>query len=179
MFVPISVTEFQKAYATVLHVLSGNLEFGPGVLTVPPRNQAQSQAPEDSLASRAWYMGGLLFVDPTERASFYWRVGNVLPLAQDKKYRKYRGEEAFSLHIALLSAVRGSSRMTKKALLAAFDMEFRLQLAKFADSGTHSFIAVERVAPSRALLILGLGFSHSEAKSVGDSRHQQDCKDWH
>jgi hypothetical protein len=32
MFVPISVTEFQKAYATVLHVLSGNLEFAPGVL---------------------------------------------------------------------------------------------------------------------------------------------------
>jgi hypothetical protein len=141
MFVPISVTEFQKAYATVLHVLSGNLEFAPGVLRAPPRNQAQPQAPEDALASRAWYMGGLLFVDPTERASFYWRVGNVLPLAQDKKYRKYRGEEAFSLHIALLSAVcavRGSSRMTKKALRAAFDMEFRLQLAKIADGGTHS-----------------------------------------
>ena len=86
-------------------------------------------------------MGGLLFVDPAERASFYWRVGNVLPLAQDKKYRKYRGEEAFSLHIALLSAVcavRGSSRMTKKALRAAFDMEFKLQLTKIADGGTHS-----------------------------------------
>jgi hypothetical protein len=141
MFVPISVTEFQKACATVLHVLSGNLEFAPGVLTVPPRNQTQSQAPEDSLASRAWYMGGLLFVDPTERASFYWRVGNVLPLAQDKKYRKHRGEEVFSLHIALLSAVcavRGSSRMTKKPLRAAFDMEFRSQLAKITDSGTHS-----------------------------------------
>jgi hypothetical protein len=141
MFVPISVTVFQKAYATVLHVLSGNLKFAPGVLRVPPRNQAQPQAPEDALANRAWYMGGLLFVDPTERASFYWRVGNVLPLAQDKKYRKYRGEEAFSLHIALLSAVcavRGSSRMIKKALRTAFDMEFRLQLTKIADSGTHS-----------------------------------------
>jgi hypothetical protein len=86
-------------------------------------------------------MGGLVFVDPTEQASFYWRVDNVLPLVQDKKYRKYRGEDAFSLHIALLSAVctvRGSSRMTKQALRTAFDMEFRLQLAKIADSGTHS-----------------------------------------
>jgi hypothetical protein len=141
MFVPISVTEFQKAYATVLHVLSGNLEFAPGVLSVPPGSQAQPQALEDALASRAWYMGGLVFVDPTEQASFYWRVDNVLPLVQDKKYRKYRGEDAFSLHIALLSAVcavRGSSRMTKEALRTAFDMEFRLQLAKIADSGTRS-----------------------------------------
>jgi hypothetical protein len=141
MFVPISVTEFQKAYATVLHVLSGNLEFAAGALTVPPRNQGQSQVPEDSLASRAWYMGSLVFVDPRERASFYWRIGNVLPLVQDKKYRKYRGEDAFSLHIALLSAVcavRGNSRMTKKAVRAAFDMEFRLQLARIADSGTRS-----------------------------------------
>jgi hypothetical protein len=141
MFVPISVTEFQKAYATVLHVLSGNLEFAAGALTVPPRNQGQSQVPEDSLASRAWYMGSLVFVDPRERASFNWRIGNVLPLVQDKKYRKYRGEDAFSLHIALLSAVcavRGNSRMTKKAVRAAFDMEFRLQLARIADSGTRS-----------------------------------------
>jgi hypothetical protein len=141
MFVPISVTEFQKAYATVLHVLSGNLEFAAGALTVPPRNQGQSQVPEDSLASRAWYMGSLVFVDPRERASFNWRIGNVLPLVQDKKYRKYRGEDAFSLHITLLSAVcavRGNSRMTKKAVRAAFDMEFRLQLARIADSGTRS-----------------------------------------
>jgi hypothetical protein len=141
MFVPISVTVFQKAYATVLHVLSGNLKFAPGVLSVPPRNQAPPQAPKDALASRAWYMGGLVFVDPTEQASFYWRVGNVLPLVQDKKYRKYRGEDAFALHIALLSAVcavRGNSRMKKKALRAAFDREFRLQLTKIAESGSHS-----------------------------------------
>jgi|HubBroStandDraft_6_1064221.scaffolds.fasta_scaffold398328_2 hypothetical protein len=141
MFAPISVTVFQKAYATVLHVLSGNLKFAPGVLSVPPRNQAPPQAPKDALASRAWYMGGLVFVDPTEQASFYWRVGNVLPLVQDKKYRKYRGEDAFSLHIALLSAVcavRGNSRMKKKALRAAFDREFRLQLTKIAESGSHS-----------------------------------------
>jgi hypothetical protein len=141
MFVPISVTEFQKACATVLHVLSGNLEFAPGVVSISSGSHAQPQAPEDSLASRAWYMSGLVFVDPREQASFYWRIGNVLPLVQDKKYRKYRGEDAFSLHIALLSAVcavRGSSRMTKKALRTAFDMEFRLQLARIADSGTRS-----------------------------------------
>ena len=86
-------------------------------------------------------MGGLVFVDPTEQASFYWRVDNVLPLVQDKKYRKYRGEDALSLHIALLiavCAVQGSSRMTKKALRTAFDREFRLQLTKIADNGTHS-----------------------------------------
>jgi hypothetical protein len=28
--------------------------------------------------------------------------------------------------------------MTKKALRAAFDMEFKLQLTKIADGGTHS-----------------------------------------
>ena len=136
----VSVIDFQKAYATVLHVLSGNLEFAPGVLQVSLGNEDQPRTLADTLTNRAWYMGGLRFVDPAERASFYWRVGCVLPLVQDKKYRKYRGEEAFSLHIALLRAVcavRGNSRTTKKALRAAFDVEFKSQLAKAMNSDVH------------------------------------------
>jgi hypothetical protein len=139
-FVSISVVDFQKAYATVLHALSGSLEFAPGALQISLGNEDQPRTPVDTDTNRAWYMGGLRFVDPAERASFYWRVSSVLPLVHDKKYRKYRGAEAFSLHIALLRAVcavRGSSRMTKKALRAAFDVEFKSQLAKAMNSGVH------------------------------------------
>jgi len=113
MFAPISVTEFQKAYATVLHVLSGNLEFAPGVVSVSSGSHAQPQAPEDLLVSRAWYMSGLVFVDPREQASFYWRIGNALPLVQDKKYRKCRGEDAFlATHRSAQCGLRGSREFT-------------------------------------------------------------------
>lgn len=135
-FVPISVTEFQKAYATVLHVLSGTLELAPGTLRMVAATEDQSRRGQDTLVNRAWYVGGLRFSSSAERASFYWRVANVLPLTQDKKYRKYLGSEPLSLHIALLTAVcsvRGSARMTKKVLRAAFDMEFRSQLARVID----------------------------------------------
>jgi hypothetical protein len=141
VFVSIPVTDFQKAYAAVLHVLSGNLKFAPGALRVNSVGHGgQRQTLADTLADRALYMGGLLFVDPAERASFFWRVGNVLPLVEEKKYRKYRGEDAFALHVALLRAicaVRGDARMTKKALRAAFDAEFRLQLANTVSSDAH------------------------------------------
>ena len=131
-FVPIPVAVFQRAYAAALHVLSGNLDFAPGVLQLPPALEGTAA---DTRASRAWYMGSLLFVDPAERASFQWRITHVLPLIEDRRYRKYRGSDPFSLHIALLRAlcsVRGSPRMTKKALRAAFDAELRVQLGHIA-----------------------------------------------
>lgn len=136
-FVPIPVAVFQRAYAAALHVLSGNLDFAPGVLQLPPALEGTAA---DSRASRAWYMGSLLFVDPAERASFQWRITHVLPLIEDRRYRKYRGSDPFSLHIALLRAlcsVRGSPRMTRKTLRAAFDAELRTQLGHIA-AGTGS-----------------------------------------
>lgn len=137
-FVPIPVAVFQRAYAAALHVLSGHLDFAPGVLQLPPALQGTAL---DTRASRAWYMGSLLFVDPAERASFQWRITHVLPLLEDKRYRRYRGRDPFSLHIALLRAlcsVRGSPRMTRKALRAAFDAELRMQLGQIADAGDTS-----------------------------------------
>ena len=132
-FVPIPVVAFQRAYATALHVLSGNLDVAPGVLRIPASLEG---APGGALVSRAWYIGGLLFADPAERASFHWRVTSVLPLVEGRKYRKYRGEDPFLLHVALLRAlcvVRGNARMTRKVLRASFDDEFRRQLGQVTD----------------------------------------------
>ena len=61
-----------------------------------------------------------------------------MPIAAEKKYRKYVDREAGSFHIALLAAVamlRFSFRTTPKALRAAFDAEFRRRLATTVDLG--------------------------------------------
>jgi hypothetical protein len=59
-----------------------------------------------------------------------------MPIALDRTYAKYVNREAGSFHVALLravAAVRFSSRTTPKALLSAFDAEFRQQLAATYD----------------------------------------------
>jgi hypothetical protein len=126
-FVPLSVDGFQRAYATALHAMNGTLRLDPGSLVEPRDGSPQV---------RAWFLAGLLFTDRNERASFHWRVSNVMPLLQDRKYRKYRASEGEALHIALLRAlcvVRGSARMTKRVLRAAFDAEFKRQLAQVVE----------------------------------------------
>jgi hypothetical protein len=128
-FVPLAVDKFQRAYATALHALNGTLRVDPkGVIE-----------PEDGTPlARAWFLAGLLFADLDERASFHWRIGNVLPLLQDRKYRKFQDGEGLALHIALLRAVcvvKGSARTTKRALRLSFDAEFKRQLAHVASEG--------------------------------------------
>ena len=72
-----------------------------------------------------------LFTDAAKRQSFHWRVVVVMRIAEDRKYRKFRNDDASALHIALLTAVcqvRGSRRTTRKALRAPFDIVFRVAL---------------------------------------------------
>jgi hypothetical protein len=97
---------------------------------------------EDTPFNRAWIAAGKLFADEAKRISFYQRVEKVMPVAADKKYKKYVEREAGSLHIALLAAVaavRFSFRTTPKALRAAFDAEFRHRLATAVNPGPTSF----------------------------------------
>ena len=97
---------------------------------------------EDTLFNRAYYAATKQFDDLAARVSFGWRVQTVLPIAMTKKYRKYVNFDAGSLHVALLAAVvnvRGSYRTTPKALRAAFDEEFRRQLAVTVDPGELRF----------------------------------------
>jgi hypothetical protein len=58
-------------------------------------------------------------------------VAIVLGIARDKKYAKYRNDEALSMHLALRTTfcmVRGSQRTPKKELRARFDIMFRAAL---------------------------------------------------
>lgn len=128
-FAPLPVDKFQWAYAAALHTMNGTLRVDPKSFVEPKDGSSQA---------RAWFLAGLLFTDTDERASFHWRLGKVLPLLQDRKYRKYQVAESMTLHIALLRAlcfVRGSERTTKRALRAAFDAEFKRQLAQVASDG--------------------------------------------
>jgi hypothetical protein len=95
-FAPLLVDKFQRAYAVALHAINGTLGVNPKSFIEP-----NDGTPLD----RAWFLAGLLFADSEERASFHWRVANVLPLLQDKKYHKYQDGESLALHIALLRAV--------------------------------------------------------------------------
>jgi hypothetical protein len=48
-----------------------------------------------------------------------WRAVVVMGIARDRKYRKYRNDDAGSMHIALTSTVamvRGSERTAKRDL---------------------------------------------------------------
>src|SRR5258707_4164881 len=110
--------------------------------SIPPKYHDPVPGPakpvEDTPFNRAWIAAGKLFADEAKRISFYQRVEKVMPLAANKKYRKYVDREAGSFHIALLAAVaavRFSFRTTPKALRAAFDAEFRRHLAATVDLG--------------------------------------------
>jgi hypothetical protein len=128
-FVPIRAEIFQKAFATALHSMDGSLVIPPEKIVEPIGGSAQA---------RAWFLAGLLFADPAERASFRWRVGHVLSLLEDRKYSKYRDVEGMSRHVALLRAVcsvNGSVRTTKRSLRTAFNAEFKRHLAHVASGG--------------------------------------------
>ena len=123
---PIAMADFQRAYAAVLHAASGTLRLSSGVVIAPKGGNP---------AAEAVFVGGLLFADTAQRESFYWRLAKVLPLTQDGRYQKYRSAEGMTLHVALLRAVcavKGSKQMTKRALRAALDLEFRHQLTLVA-----------------------------------------------
>jgi hypothetical protein len=128
-YVPLSVEEFQEAYATFLNVGAGLLPCAPDFPTEIFDSVSQRAAPfPDTPTNRGWYTAGALFDDEGKRISFYWRANKVMPLTQDPKYKKYISEGGFGMHVALMAAVAavpGSHRTTPKALRAKFDVLFR------------------------------------------------------
>jgi hypothetical protein len=138
-FVPLSLEEMRVAYETFLDALEGRHPQDP---TFPPvyldANTGETKPVQDTPSNRAWHATGKMFEDEAKRMSFYWRAEQVMPITIDKRYAKYMDREAGSMHVALMSAVamvRGNFRTPKKTLRAAFDAEFRRQLAKTVDPG--------------------------------------------
>jgi hypothetical protein len=134
---PLAVGEFKNAYATMVHVMAGKLPvaegFEPGPQTVPGLGTFEV---EDTPFNRAMHTAADLFTDAAKRQSFHWRVVVVMPIAEARKYRKFRNDDTGSMHIALLTAVcqvRGSRRTTRKALRAPFDVVFRTALKAAKD----------------------------------------------
>ena len=138
-FVPLPVTQFQKAYVTVVRSVAGLLPPDPTFPSIIfDAVSGKPQPYPDTAMHRAWYAGGKLFTDEAERMSFYWRINSVMKLTDQPKYRKYIDHETGTMHIALLVAVatvRFSRRTKAKALRATFDAEFRRRLAATVNPG--------------------------------------------
>jgi hypothetical protein len=74
---------------------------------------------ENTPFNRGLHTAAGLFADAASRQSFMWRAVVVMGIARDRKYRKYRNDDAGSMHIALTSTVamvRGSERTAKRDL---------------------------------------------------------------
>ena len=138
-FVSLSMEEMRVAYVTFLDALEGRHPQDPTFPAVYlDANTGETKPVQDTPSNRAWHATGKMFEDEAKRMSFYWRAEHVMPITIDKRYAKYTDREAGSMHVALMSAVAmvpGNHRTTKKALRAAFDAEFRRQLAKTVDPG--------------------------------------------
>jgi len=138
-FVSLSMEEMRGAYVTFVNALRGDHPLDadfPGVYV--DANTGETKPIQDTPSIRAWYATGKMFEDEAKRMSFYWRAEHVMPITKDRRYAKYMDPDAGWMHVALMSAVarvRGSDRTTKKALRAAFDAEFRRQLAKTVEPG--------------------------------------------
>jgi hypothetical protein len=136
-FLSLSMEEMRVAYVTFVNALRGGHPPNPTFPAVYlDANTGETKPMQDTPSNRAWYATGKMFEDEAKRMSFYWRAEHVMPITKDKRYAKYMDPETGWMHVALMSAVamvRCSYRTTKKALRAAFDAEFRRQLAKTVD----------------------------------------------
>jgi hypothetical protein len=138
-FVPLTVSEFREAYATIVQALTGGLPHDPTFpAAIANAETGQPVSFPDTPFNRGWYAAGKGFDDDARRTSFYWRVNKVMPLTKDPKYRNYVGQDGATIHVALLGAVAAvpfSTRTTPEALHAALDAEFRRRLATAVDTG--------------------------------------------
>jgi hypothetical protein len=125
-FVPLDAVDFRNGYATFVQGLAGMLPDDPNFPAEYQDAVTGHATPlEDTPTKRATHGAAKRFTDDAKRVSFLWRLQNVMPLAQDKKYAKYRNDETGTMHIALLTAVAAtpcnarSTRKVQRALLAA------------------------------------------------------------
>jgi hypothetical protein len=135
-YVPLTVPEFQYAYAEFRAVLNGDK---PGRRDFPQIYQDAHTGDvvplPDTPFNRAWHAAGMTFDDDAKRISFNERVV-IMSEFIEGKYAKYVDREAETMHIALMATIAQvpfSAKTTKKALRAAFDAEFKRQLTKAVD----------------------------------------------
>ena len=72
-----------------------------------------------------------------------YRLQSVMPIAFDRKYDRYRNDEAGTMHLALWTTIACapcSPRMTKKVLRASFDKTFREVLPKIEAADTDTTV---------------------------------------
>jgi hypothetical protein len=135
-FVALDAVEFRNGYATFLQGLSGTLPHDPDF----PKEYQEALSCEmrplaDTPLMRATYAASKRFTDEAKRLSFMFRLQLVMPIAMgERKYAKYRNDEAGTMHLALMSAVAAmpfNVRHTRKALRTTLDAALRNILAAF------------------------------------------------
>jgi hypothetical protein len=131
-YVPLEVAEFNTAFSKFLHVMAGlqpeDEGFEPGPQEIPGGGTVMV---EDTPFNRAMHTAAGLLPDAAKRQSFLWRLAVVFGVARDKRYVKYRNDDANTMHLALLTTlcmVRGSQLTPMTKLRADFDTMFRVVL---------------------------------------------------
>jgi hypothetical protein len=98
---------------------------------------------QDNPSTRATHAASKLFDDAAQRIGFMYRLQSVMPIAFDRKYDRYRNDEAGTMHLALWTTIAYapcSPRMTKKVLRASFDKTFREVLPKIEAADTDTTV---------------------------------------
>jgi hypothetical protein len=93
--VPLEVAEFNTAFAKFLHVMAGlhpeDEGFEPGPQAMPGGGTVMV---EDTPFNRAMHTAAGLLPEAPKRQSFLWRVAVVFGVAREKRYVKYRNDDA-------------------------------------------------------------------------------------
>jgi hypothetical protein len=122
-YVPLTVPEFQYAYAEFRAVLNGDKPGRPDFPAVYQDAVTGGVIPlPDTLFNRAWHAAGMTFDDDAKRISFGKRLEMMTEFIKGK-YSRYVDREAETMHVALMATIAQvpfSVRTTKKALRAAF-----------------------------------------------------------
>lgn len=150
-FVPLDIEQFRKALVITLNVFAGVLEPDAS-FPVGETLEAEGLGTfpiEDTPWKRGVYTAGANFKSGDEVGSFYWRMSVVYFISREAKYAKYYSDHDTSMHIALLAAIArvpGNHRTPKNTLRAAFDAEFRRQLAT-VDTGAGQAARIDLPTP--------------------------------
>ena len=135
-YVPLTLLEFQHAYALFGAVLNGDKLGRSDFPTVYQDAITGDVVPlPNTPFNRAWHAAGMTFEDEAKRISFGKRVEMMTEFIKGK-YSKYFDRKAGTMHVALMATIAQvpfSIGTTKRGLRSAFDAEFKRQLAKVID----------------------------------------------
>lgn len=136
-YVALSDDDFLRGFAHVMGVLMEKITVDHFETTWVNAANGQPTTVKDTLLNRAWFSVGRLFDDDAVRVSFHARFLLAMEMAEKPKYERHIDLAAGAMHIAAVRAfaqLKFNHRTTKKARRAAFDAEFRRQMAVVVDS---------------------------------------------